>query len=459
MWRRVVAAALALAVLCADDRLPLAKEAVCGTGGQDCPRCNASLTKWSHCTLDAEQSFAGGTTAFLKSKDCPVGMAVFVSSTLSHKYNSSKMADAVLTAPVPRGDEKAREMASQVLRAANKFLLAMPEETVVRGAEIGVKAASLQSMCFGVFLPNSACSLCIEHVDLPDAKVHLEVRQQVNCTVQDWMTGLCNCAGAVTRGRLLGLLYSYVHDMLLMIGLSFHMPDPTPTNLLLTCNPEGSTSFQPPGVQWADFLATSSGQSKRGLLAGSDREIAGKVTVFFGAIMIGAQHPDLASVQQIADLCVARLKFGLKEGVTLCMERVWSEQQKMSDEELRDFRRFVAGEIFFNEIDALSARITELDARDVKRELELKELDAKRELELKELDAKRELELKELDAKRELELKELDAKLADVKRELAEVKTGGTRFPSSFSLAVHNRRATSISSVWVRELIRKDCAV
>ena len=426
MWRRVVAAALALAVLCADDRLPLAKEAVCGTGGQDCPRCNASLTKWSHCTLDAEQSFAGGTTAFLKSKDCPVGMAVFVSSTLSHKYNSSKMADAVLTAPVPRGDEKAREMASQVLRAANKFLLAMPEETVVRGAEIGVKAASLQSMCFGVFLPNSACSLCIEHVDLPDAKVHLEVRQQVNCTVQDWMTGLCNCAGAVTRGRLLGLLYSYVHDMLLMIGLSFHMPDPTPTNLLLTCNPEGSTSFQPPGVQWADFLATSSGQSKRGLLAGSDREIAGKVTVFFGAIMIGAQRAHLKSVEQMADFCINRLS--LQRGAALCMEKVWSEQQKMSDEELRDFRRFVASEIFFEQFDALSARVADV----------------------------------------ELEL-------AEVKIKLADVKIGGARFPSSFSLAVclvigHNEiqtfgvvrssaGATSISSVWVRELIRKDCAV
>jgi len=314
-------------------------------------------------------------------------------------YDSLKLADALMKTPVTAGDEKARDMAARVLRAANKFLVAMSEETVVRGAEIGAKAASLQSMCLEVFLPNSACSLCIEHDDLPDAKVHVELRQSANCTVQDWMTGQCACAGAVTRGRLLGLLFSYVHDVLLMIGLNFHVPDPTPANLLLICNPEGSTSFQPPRIQWADFLATSSGASTRGLLAGSDREIADKVKVFFGSIMFAAQHPDLASVQQIADLCVARLKFGLYVFLFFWWEGVWSEQQKMSNEELHDFRRFVAGEIFFNEIDALSARITELDVRDVKRELEL----------------------------------------ADVKRELAELKTGGTRFPSSFPLAVHNR--------------------
>ena len=394
MWRRLVAAVLALPALHADDGLPLAKDSVCGTGGRDCPRCQASLSKWSQCTLDAEHIFTGGTTVFLKSEDCPVGMAVFVSSTRPQYYDPRELADALVNTPVTAGDEKARDMAAQVLRAANKLLVAMSEETVVRGAEIGAKAASLQSMRLGVFLPNSACSLCIEHDDLPNAKVHVELRQQANCTVQDWMTGQCACADAVTRGRLLGLLFSYVHDVLLMIGLNFHVPDPTPANLLLICNPEGSTSFQPPRIQWADFLATSSGESTRGLLVGSDREIAGKVEVFFGNIMFAAQHPDLASVQQIADFCVDKLEQGLKEGMSLCMERVWSEQQKMSSEELRDFRRFVAGEILFREIDALSARITELDVRD---------------------------------------------ELADVKRELAELKTGGTRFPSSFSLAVHNR--------------------
>ncbi|CAE7837087.1 unnamed protein product [Symbiodinium necroappetens] len=405
MWRRLVAAVLALPALHADDGLPLAEESVCGTGGRDCPRCKASLSKYSRCLLDAEHSFSGGTTVFLKSKDCSVGMAVFVSSTLPQHYDPAKLAKALMSTPVTAGDEKARDMAARVLRAANKFLHAMSEETIVRGAEIGVKAASLQSMCFGVFLPNSACSLCIEHDDLPDAKVHVELRQQANCTVHDWMIGQCACAGAITRGRLLGLLFSYVHDVLLMIGLNFHVPDPTPANLLLICNPEGSTSLQPPRVQWADFLATSSDESTRGLLAGSDSEIAEKVRVFFRGIMSAAQDADLASVLQIADLCVGRLERGFKKGVTLCMERVWSEQQKMSSEELHDFRRFVAGEIFFSEIDALSARITELDVRDVKRELEL----------------------------------------ADVKRELAEVKTGGT---------------TSTSSVfWVRELIRKDCAV
>ncbi|CAE7036869.1 Cacna1i [Symbiodinium sp. CCMP2592] len=280
MWRRLVAAVLALPALHADDGL--------STTGK------------------------GGTTVYLKSEDCPVGMAVFLSSTLPRHYDALKLADALMKTPVTAGDEKARDMAAREIRAANKFLLAMSEETVVRGAEIGVKA--------------------------------------------DWMTGQCACAGAVTRGRLLGLLFSYVHDVLLMIGLNFHVPDPTPANLLLICNPEGSTSFQPPRIQWADFLATSSGESTRGLLAGTDREIADKVEVFFGSIMFAAQHPDLASVQQIADVCVARLESGLKEGLTLCMERVWSEQQKMSSEELHDFRRFVAGEILFNEIDALSAR-------------------------------------------------------------------------------------------------------
>ncbi|CAE7726827.1 unnamed protein product, partial [Symbiodinium necroappetens] len=101
MWRRLVATALALTAWRADEAL--AKEGVCGAHRQDCPRCNASLSKWSHCKLDAEHSFAGGTTAFLKSQDCPVGMAVFVSSTRTGKYNSTEMADVLMRAPVDAG--------------------------------------------------------------------------------------------------------------------------------------------------------------------------------------------------------------------------------------------------------------------------------------------------------------------------------------------------------------------
>ena len=103
MWRRLVATALALTALCADEGLPLAKEGVCGARGRDYPRCSASLSKWSQCKLDAEHSFAGGTTAFLKSEDCPVGVAVFVSSTRSRKYNSVEMADALMRAPMSAG--------------------------------------------------------------------------------------------------------------------------------------------------------------------------------------------------------------------------------------------------------------------------------------------------------------------------------------------------------------------
>ncbi|OLP74908.1 hypothetical protein AK812_SmicGene45411, partial [Symbiodinium microadriaticum] len=361
MWRRLVATALALTARRADEALE--KEGVCGAHGQDCPRCNASLSKWSHCKLDAEHSFSGGTTAFLKSQDCPIGVAVFVSSARTGQYNSIAMAESLMGAPVDVGDEQARNFASEVLRAANRSLLAMPEETVVRGTEIGVKAASQRSMCLGVFLSNSACSLCIKHEGLA-AKVHVEVRRQVNCTVADWMDGQCDCAGAVTRPRLLGLLYSYTHDMLLMSSLNFHMPDPTAANLFLVCKLEGSASFQPPGVQWADFLATSSGQSTRGLLAGSDiSEIVQKVTSFFGAIYHGAERADLTSVWKMADFCIGRLSDdgGLEKGLDLCMQKVWSEQQKMSDEELRDFRRFVASEIFFEQFDALSARLTNVE--------------------------------------------------------------------------------------------------
>ena len=413
MWRRLVATALALTAWRADEAL--AKEGVCGAHRQDCPRCNASLSKWSHCKLDAEHSFAGGTTAFLKSQDCPVGMAVFVSSTCTGKYDSIEMADVLMRAPVDAGDEEARDFAAQVLRAASRSLLAMPEETVVRGAEIGVKAASQQSMCLEVFLSSSACSLCIQHEGFA-AKVHLEVRRQVNCTVADWMNGQCDCAGAVTRPRLLGLMYSYAHDMLLMSSLNFHMlPDPTAANLFLVCKLEGSASFQPPGVQWADFLATSSGQSTRGLLPGSDSsEIVQKVQSFFGAIFQGAKRADPTSVSSMAEFCISRFDGDLEKGLDLCMQKVWSEQQKMSDEELRDFKRFVSSEIFFEQFDALSARLTSLTD-----------------------------ELADVSAR----LTSVTDELADVKRELAYTKNGGTRFPSSFSLAVHILSGLSRCSV------------
>ena len=320
------------------------------------------------------------------------------------------MADVLMRALVDVGDEEARDFAAQVLRAASRSvlaMLAMPEEKVVRGAEIGVKAASEQSMCLGVFPSSSACSLCIEH--------DLEVRRQVNCTVADWMNGQCDCAGAVTRPRLLGLMYSYAHDMLLMSSLDFHMPDPTAANLFLVCKLEGSASFQPPGVQWADFLATSSGQSTRGLLPGSDSsEIVQKVQSFFGAIFQGAKRADLTSVSSMAEFCISRFDGDLEKGLDLCMQKVWSEQQKISDEELRDFKRFVSSEIFFEQFDALSARLTSVTD-----------------------------ELADVSAR----LTSVTDELADVKRELAYTKNGGTRFPSSFSLAVHILSGLSRCSV------------